>query len=637
MVRWSSPVNKTSGAALENPSGSAGAQQATGRRPDGAAVVMDEVTNLRGVNTINNDYRKKLQMMQHRINTELRPGGKSGFASCRLRQLENGFDFCSSKSATLLYYNPLKRDRFLCGMQIPPESAVFLKDAASVDCNEPVTLFPVTPSVTGEGLPDIELHFHKGGHKKKGSNYENCDVPCMSYGSPGIVAERFVEAIDGSGDKWRLTFSMEGPQYYGQLFIDSEGWKSNHFWSTTSYHSEVPLPYFSWAEYNLHEHGPVNYDTAIHAALFLARNCHSKNHREQIIQEMEKSTFRVDSLSACLHNRDPPKEWNMSNKLEIMRRYLFYFAFENQNVDDYITEKLWGPIVAGTVPIYFGASNVKEHVPDNSIIVVQDFATTAELAEHLVKVAASKELYESYHSWRSKPLPDRFHVKYDFTHVHSTCRTCRWAYARQYGFGWNHVNQTVRETIISRKVCLQQGKIHKPFEESWWSAAGEAHKAADVSDTSSSSCQLDDKNRVLLVDDFRIRRTVTDYDGVIDLLLERTTKDSMMHQRQLILKLATPLQGTPIWKSFENGSHWRLQDNQSRFTFLTWPKAVLTMAVNGGTVSMTIPADAYPVSLRIITEDVDTFHDGADQEENPFGKLMIQDFFNPAELFVQET
>jgi len=40
-------------------------------------------------------------------------------------------------------------------------------------------------------------------------------------------------------------------------------------------------------------------------------------------------------------------------------RYKFTLAIENYVCDDYVTEKLWRPLRLGSVPIVFGAPNVR--------------------------------------------------------------------------------------------------------------------------------------------------------------------------------------------------------------------------------------------------------------------------------------
>jgi hypothetical protein len=90
---------------------------------------------------------------------------------------------------------------------------------------------------------------------------------------------------------------MEGPKYYSQLQIPPTAYQKNRFYSTTSYQSEVPLPYYSWAEYKIQQPAVV-YDNAIKAGSFLARNCHSNNNREAVVKALQESEFRIDSLSA---------------------------------------------------------------------------------------------------------------------------------------------------------------------------------------------------------------------------------------------------------------------------------------------------------------------------------------------------
>ena len=136
----------------------------------------------------------------------------------------------------------------------------------------------------------------------------------------------------------------------------------------------------------------------------------------------------------------------------MMRKYAMYFAFENSRVDDYVTEKLWNTFKAGVLPVYFGAPNIREHVPERSIVHVDDFESEDALALHLKEILANETLYESYHAWRYKPLPKWFVRKYNFTHVHSECRTCRWAAAKLQGLPWDHEQQQVRHVTCEHAL-----------------------------------------------------------------------------------------------------------------------------------------------------------------------------------------
>lgn len=44
---------------------------------------------------------------------------------------------------------------------------------------------------------------------------------------------------------------------------------------------------------------------------------------------------------------------------EFAARYKFTLAFENADCEDYITEKLWRPLIVGSVPIYYGSPTFK--------------------------------------------------------------------------------------------------------------------------------------------------------------------------------------------------------------------------------------------------------------------------------------
>lgn len=48
---------------------------------------------------------------------------------------------------------------------------------------------------------------------------------------------------------------------------------------------------------------------------------------------------------------------------KFVARYKFVIAYENSACNDYITEKLWRPLVLGVVPIYFGAPNIQVSLP----------------------------------------------------------------------------------------------------------------------------------------------------------------------------------------------------------------------------------------------------------------------------------
>lgn len=48
--------------------------------------------------------------------------------------------------------------------------------------------------------------------------------------------------------------------------------------------------------------------------------------------------------------------------ITFVAKYKFTIAIENAICDDYITEKLWRPLIAGSVPIYLGSPSIEVRV-----------------------------------------------------------------------------------------------------------------------------------------------------------------------------------------------------------------------------------------------------------------------------------
>lgn len=71
-----------------------------------------------------------------------------------------------------------------------------------------------------------------------------------------------------------------------------------------------------------------------------------------IIISIDKiSLFRFkDKYLDILNNRE---------FLSFVAKYKFTIAFENAICNDYITEKLWRPLIVGSVPIYYGSLSFK--------------------------------------------------------------------------------------------------------------------------------------------------------------------------------------------------------------------------------------------------------------------------------------
>jgi hypothetical protein len=119
---------------------------------------------------------------------------------------------------------------------------------------------------------------------------------------------------------------------------------------------------------------------------------------------------KVDSYGAVLNNRawSIPAEGRAA-KLELIARYKFTLAFENSIARDYVSEKFFDPLVAGSVPVYLGAPNVADFAPaERCFLNVADFEGPAALAAYLNHLAGDEAAYAEYLAWKQRGLDPRF-------------------------------------------------------------------------------------------------------------------------------------------------------------------------------------------------------------------------------------
>ena len=95
-----------------------------------------------------------------------------------------------------------------------------------------------------------------------------------------------------------------------------------------------------------------------------------------------------------------PLKQTGENCTDLLIRSKFFLSFENSLCDEYVTEKLWLPILNGVVPIVMGAYNYSRILPRNSYIDVKDFKTVEDLGKHLLKVNSDDKLYNDYFAWK---------------------------------------------------------------------------------------------------------------------------------------------------------------------------------------------------------------------------------------------
>ncbi|HLB93887.1 MAG TPA: glycosyltransferase family 10 [Candidatus Babeliales bacterium] len=82
-------------------------------------------------------------------------------------------------------------------------------------------------------------------------------------------------------------------------------------------------------------------------------------------------------------------------KIEYQGKYKFCLCYENmQNVQGYVTEKIFNCFEAGCVPIYWGVDNITQFIPQNCFIDRRKFKNMPELYQFLKNI--DQEKYAQY-------------------------------------------------------------------------------------------------------------------------------------------------------------------------------------------------------------------------------------------------
>ena len=292
--------------------------------------------------------------------------------------------------------------------------------------------FPPKPADTEEftgdmcGIPGLRVATSSRNRAVLNSNadFVLIDYPFAMTGNEGLLPP----VRDGLS--FILQFESESTEYYPHVTTPAF---QAHFHTTIG----IPQSFFTYAGKPIWPYTTRGADLAKTPSPQLARlleaggwpasggalaatmvtNCAAKNSRGEYIEELMKY-MRVDSFGGCKNNAkvddailarysrgndSPSSHFSIDYrgvKRELFAKYPFVLAFENANCYDWVTEKPYDALLAGSVPIYMGAPNVNDYLPPNSYIDVRFFSGPAELAAFLAATAADPVAYGAFHEWR---------------------------------------------------------------------------------------------------------------------------------------------------------------------------------------------------------------------------------------------
>lgn len=126
--------------------------------------------------------------------------------------------------------------------------------------------------------------------------------------------------------------------------------------------------------------------------------------RESLIQECSKY-MEVHCAGKHLNNYnliegEPGTIQGSIKKINFLKSYKFCFAIENNHTFNetkgYTTEKIYEPMVANCIPVYWGNDQISSEFNENSIIEVKNFVSYEKLALKILEIGSDNNLYLDY-------------------------------------------------------------------------------------------------------------------------------------------------------------------------------------------------------------------------------------------------
>ncbi len=99
-------------------------------------------------------------------------------------------------------------------------------------------------------------------------------------------------------------------------------------------------------------------------------------------------------------------------KITYLRNYKFTIAYENSSYPGYATEKIYHPMIAGSIPIYWGNPCIHRDFNPRSFVNAHEFSSVDEIVKRVMEIDGDDDLYRRYldqpwlHDNRLSPFVD---------------------------------------------------------------------------------------------------------------------------------------------------------------------------------------------------------------------------------------
>ncbi|BDA50568.1 probable alpha-(1,3)-fucosyltransferase 10 [Coccomyxa sp. Obi] len=301
----------------------------------------------------------------------------------------------------------------------------------------------------------------------------------LFYHGPNLcMANNFrrVRVVKSNNRQLAVMMTMEAstnyPSFDDPVFMDQ-------FDLEMSYRreSQLPVSYLREDQVESWSHDPlVPFEERSDSPVYVQSNCQTMSGRDARVRRlMEFHDLGIRSFGGCLNTEG--NSGTKEDKIDIYRRHKICIVIENSLVTDYVTEKLYDAFVAGCVPLYLGAPNIADVLPDpEAIIDYRKFGSTAMLRKEILRVSGSKSVWESKVAWRRRPLDQlnpNFQAQVQRTKGPSMqCQLCSMlqdvlagnrSLVQQFRSGWQYRSEVQKEMEMSMLVS----KLAETLELPW--------------------------------------------------------------------------------------------------------------------------------------------------------------------------
>jgi alpha-1,3-fucosyltransferase 10 len=208
------------------------------------------------------------------------------------------------------------------------------------------------------------------------------------------------------GQRW-VAWSMESEVSYPMLARRTELSAVFDLWMTYQRDSDVWCPYFG-PDMIAGFRAPASPKTATSPVAAFVSNPFDASGRKALLAGLMQC-MPVDSFGKLFRNRSMQDTPDRSAKQGVIARYKFTLAFESSICRDYVTEKFFDALLAGSVPVYLSAPNIAKLAPaDDCYVDASRFESPRTLAAHLMALAHDEDAYAALLRWRDRPLRTEF-------------------------------------------------------------------------------------------------------------------------------------------------------------------------------------------------------------------------------------